>query len=109
MKILKQIIRDKGITSLLIIGSILTVLDLFTSKIGLERGHIEANPFMDQIIVNIGIGGFLVVNLILSALLLIFLAWGSVKKLEGQYRYLPLIIYCIIRGAAVVNNVLILL
>lgn len=73
MEILKQIIRDKGITSLLIIGSILTVLDLYTSKIGLERGHIEANPFMDQTIANIGIGGFLVFNLILSALLLTFL------------------------------------
>jgi len=108
MEILKQIIRDKGITSLLMIGSILTVLDLYTSKLRLERGYLEGNPFMDQIIANIGIGGFLVVNFILSGLLLTFLAWGSVKKVEGGYRYLPLIVYCIIRGAAVVNNVLII-
>ncbi|MGM0405483.1 MAG: DUF5658 family protein [Thermoplasmatota archaeon] len=81
--------RDKWIASLLIIGPILTVLDLYTSKVGLERGYLETNPFMDQIIANIGIGGFLVENLILSALLLTFLAWGSVKKLKGGYRFLP--------------------
>ena len=108
MKILDLIEKPRGITCLLIIGSILTVLDLYTTKVGLERGYLEGSPFMDQIIANIGIGGFLVVNLILSALLLTFLAWGSVKKLEGQYCYIPLIIYCIIRGAAVVNNVLII-
>ena len=109
MKILDSIEKYKGLTCLLIIGSILTVLDLYTSKLRLERGHIEANPFMLQVIEGIGVTGFLMANLIISTLLIVFLAWGSLKKLEGRYRYLPLIIYCIIRGVAIVNNSLILI
>jgi len=98
--------EEHGITYLLVIAIGLTILDLYTTFIGLQRGFLEGNPIMRYVLTNLGMVGFLLINIVLSFSLLGFLTWGSIKKLEGKWRYLPIGVYCVGRGIFVVNNIL---
>ncbi len=100
---------ERKIPYLLIIAIALTILELYTSFRGLQRGFTEGNPVMRYVLTNLGLVGFLFVNVVLSSLLLAFLAWGSMEKLEGEWKYMPIGVYCLLRGIMVVNNILILL
>jgi len=99
--------KNEGITVLVLVGIFVSILDIYTSYILRQLGYREANPFMRYLMVNFGIWSFVVVNFILSILVISFLTWGSLEKLEGKFRYVPLVIYCVIRAVAVVNNMLI--
>ncbi len=104
----EEVKRNANIILLTSIALVLTILDLYTSYILELRGYIEANPFMAYISTTYGLWMYISVNLLLSIFLITFLAWGSIKKLDGNYRYVPLLIFCVVRGAAVVNNVMLL-
>lgn len=106
-----DIIRKyKGMVLLLTAGLILSILDIYTTVVLHARGHIEWNPHMRGMLESYGSWGFVVINLALSLLVLVFATWAPIKKIESEKaRYLPLIVYCVIGGTAVVNNSLILL
>jgi len=108
MNLANLIKKHKAYTALVSLGLFLTVLDLSTTYTLHGRGHIEGNPFMRPILTEFGPTLFLLINVVLSILLIAFLAYASEKKLEGRYQYLPLIVYCVLRGAASLNNLLIL-
>ena len=99
--------RNEGITALVLVGISVSILDIYTSYVLSKLSYIEGNPFMRYLMVNFGMWSFIVVNFILSILVISFLTWGSLEKLEGKFRYVPLVIYCVIRAVAVVNNVVI--
>ena len=90
-------------------GVLVSLLDVYTSHLGLERGFVEGNPVMNEILVLWGVAGFVVLNLTVSVLLLLLLFWGSVKNLHGYHQYIPLIVYCVLRTAAVTNNLLLII
>ncbi len=94
---------------LLFFAILITILDLYTTYVLYRLGFVEANPLMYYIITNLGPWFFIVINFVLSMLLISFLTWGSIDKLEGKLIYVPLGIYCVIRGGAVMNNFLILM
>ena len=100
--------KNQWIAVLLFFALLITILDLYTTYLLHMLGYIEANPFMNYLLTNFGLWFFITVNFVQSMLILSFLTWGSVEKLEGKFSCLPLMIYCIIRGAAVVNNMRIL-
>jgi len=104
MNLTNQIRKHKAYTALISLGLFLTAVDLTTTYILHGRGYIEGNPFMRPILTEIGPTLFLLVNAVLSILLIAFLTYASTKKLEGKYQYLALIVYCVVRGAASVNN-----
>ncbi len=108
MEFSEQVRKHTGIVLLVFSGFALTILDLYTSYILELHGFVEANPLMYYLSASHGLWVYIMVNLVISLFLIAFLAWGSVKKLDGFYRYLPMAIYCVVRGAAVVNNVLLL-
>ncbi|MGM0510938.1 MAG: hypothetical protein ACQESD_07450 [Thermoplasmatota archaeon] len=81
------------------------MMDLYLSFVLTQMGYIEANPAMYHISNVYGLWTFVLVNMVLSVLVLGFLTWGSLEKVEGRWKYIPLLIYCVVRGAAVVNNV----
>jgi len=101
--------EERGITYLLVIAIALTILDLYTTFIGLQRGLIEGNPIMYHILTNYGWIGFFLVNTALSVLMVGFLTWTSIEKLKGIMKYPPIGVYCVIRGYFVVNNILLLM
>ena len=101
--------KNQWIAVLLFFAVLITILYLYTSYLLFMLGFVEANPFMNYLLTNFGLWFFITVNSVLSMLVLFILTWGSVMKLEGKFSYLPLTIYCIIRGAAVVNNMLIII
>jgi len=108
MNLTNQIKKHKAYTALLSLSLIFTALDLATTYILHGRGYTEWNPFMRPILTAFGPTQFRLINSILSILLIAFLAYASTKKLEGKYQYLPLIVYCLLRGAASLNNLRIL-
>ena len=123
-----RIQKHRQITPLISISLFLTIIDIYTTYALHGRGHVELNPLMRPILTNLGPTAFLLINFTLSFLLIAFLAHASIKyfgisqkfqismelqcnssrKLEGRYQYLPLLVYCVIRGSVVVNNLLIL-
>ncbi len=109
MSIPREVQRDRGILTLLSLGVAFTFIDIYTSVLLWHQNYIEANPIMDYVFTYWGLLGFVIINLFLSALLLSFLSWASIYRLEGKSRYLPLLIYCVLRGIVVVNNSLLLL
>jgi len=108
MNLLNILKKHKQFTALVSLSLFITVLDLATTYVLHGRGYIEGNTFMRQILSEFGPTPFLLINAIFSILLIAFLAYASAKKLEGRYQYLPLIVYCAVRGAASLNNLLIL-
>jgi len=108
MNLPEQIQKHKAYTALISLSLFLTALDLYTTYILHGRGYIEGNPFMRPILTEFGPTLFLLINTILSLLLIAFLTYASAKKLEGRYQHLPLTVYCFLRGAASLNNLLIL-
>jgi len=109
MDIAECVEKYEGILSLVLIGLFLTFIDLYSSYLLHQRGYIEANPVMNYLSINHGVWVFIILNLIFSLLIISFLTWGSIKKLDGKWSYLPLIIYCVIRGIAAVNNTYLLM
>ena len=108
MNLPEKLQKHKQITVLISLSLILTAVDLHTTYVLHGRGYIEWNPFMRYILTSIGSMTFLLINFTLSFLIIVFLAYGSVQKLKGRYRYLPLITYYVIRGSAVGNNLLVM-
>jgi len=51
---------------------------------------------------------FLLINAVLSILIITFLGYTSAKKLNGRCQYFPLIVYCVLRAATSLNNLMIL-
>ncbi len=105
MDLVRYFEGNERVVALSVVGWMLTVMDLYLSFVLTQMGFIEANPAMHHISEVYGLWTFVSVNLVLSVIVLVFLTWGSIEKVEGRWKYLPLLIYCVIRGAAVVNNV----
>lgn len=85
---------------------ILTLVDIYTSSRLLSMGYVEGNPFMSPLVSNLSL--FVVVNLFFSFCLILFLFHSSTRKLEGIHAYIPILVYCVVRGFAVVNNVVLI-
>jgi len=98
--------EEREVYSLLIIAIAFTILDIYTNSILHQKGFIEGNPIMRYVLLNLGIAGFLLINIVLSISLLGFLIWGSIEKLEGECRYPPIGVYCVGRGIFVRNDLL---
>lgn len=109
MNITREVKRNRGIVLLLILSLTLSILDIYTSVLLWQRGYIEGNPVMNYMFTYWDPLGFAIINLFLSTLVLSILSWISVCLLEGRSKYLPLLIYCLVRGVVVGNNVLHLL
>ncbi len=107
MNLTNRIRKYKAYTALISLGMFLTALDLVTTYVLHGRGYIEGNPFMRPILAELGPTLFLLINAVLSIMLIAFLTYASAKKLEGRYQYLPLLVYCVLRGAVSLNNLLI--
>jgi len=105
MDVVGYIEENEGVVALSVVGWMVTVMDLYLSFVLTQMGFIEANPVMHHISTEYGLWTFVLINLVLSVIVLVLLTWGSLEKVEGRWKYLPLLIYCVVRGAAVVNNV----
>lgn len=94
---------------LTIAALLVSVGDIYTTVVLYGKGYTEANYLMRILLDTYGTTGFVFVNAVLSFIIIYILVIGPLKYLknEGKWMYVPLLIYCIGRGAAVVNNVLV--
>ncbi len=108
----------------MIIAVAITILELYSTAVLAQRGFTEGNPIMRPVLTRLGLPAFLLFNAVLSVVLLSFLAWGSLELLKDDretkakdrtsetlemMKYIPIGTYCLIKGFAVVHNLLLMM
>lgn len=100
-----QRIKNSKIYLIILIGVLITFLDNISSYIILSLGGVEYNPISVYLMNQVGLVQSMILNIPLTLLVLFGLGRLSSELLHERISFYPLLIFCLIRGFLVMNNI----